>query len=75
MTPAADLYALGATLYALLAGAPPRAYDPLATSVNGDTVADLPHAPLGLMAVLRRAMALDPRDRFATARDLAAALA
>jgi serine/threonine protein kinase len=75
MSVAADVYALGATLYALLAGWAPRTADPLATAVGGETLVDLPKVPWVLMSVLRRAMALDPRDRFAHALDLGEALA
>jgi serine/threonine protein kinase len=64
MSAAADVYALGATLYALLAGWAPRTADPLATAVGGETLVDLPKVPWVLMSVLRRAMALDPRDRY-----------
>lgn len=74
MTPAAGIFALGATLYALLAGHPPRSADPLAVTIDGDTLADLPKVPFALMSVIRRAMAVDPRDRYATADELAQAL-
>jgi WD40 repeat protein len=80
-TPAADVYALGATLYHVLAGAPPYS--------SGDSrevrrrVIDGPPAPLRsvapaapseLVAVVEKAMARDPAARFATARELAAEL-
>jgi len=74
MTAPADIYALGATLYALLAGRAPTTADPLAISVDGDSIADLPKVPWELMLVLRRAMALDPRDRFADADEMRVAL-
>jgi serine/threonine protein kinase len=67
MTPASDIYSLGATMYALLAGWPPRSTDPLAVAIDGDTVVDLPRVPWALMAVIRLAMAHDPDDRFRTA--------
>jgi serine/threonine protein kinase len=70
MTPAADIYALGATLYGLVAGWPPYALNPLAVAVDGDTLADLPRVPWALMTVIRRAMAHDPRDRFPNAASL-----
>lgn len=67
MTPASDIYALGATMYALLAGWPPRSADPMAVAIDGDTLVDLPRVPWALMAVIRVAMAHDPDDRFRTA--------
>ena len=42
--------------------------------VYGERLLDLPHVPWALMAVLKQAMAHDPRDRFATAEDLQSAL-
>ena len=42
--------------------------------VDGECLADLPHVSGALMAVLRRAMAHDPRDRYPSAEDLLAAL-
>ncbi len=70
----ADIYALGATLYSLLAGTAPRAVDPMAIAIDGDTLADLPRAPWALMSVLRQAMSMDPRDRFANAEQMREAL-
>jgi len=75
MSVAADVYALGATLYALLAGWAPRTADPLQPAVDGETLVDLPKVPFVLMSVLRRAMALDPKDRYGDALDLGRALA
>ena len=75
-----DLYALGATLYHLVMGvAPPSAVDrsaaiglgrpdPLIGSTSSATVSE-PFA-----AVLRRAMAIDPVARFASAEDMLRAL-
>jgi serine/threonine protein kinase len=74
MAAAADIYGLGATLYALLAGWAPRAVDPLAVAVDGDTLVDLPKVPWALMAVIRRAMAHDPAHRYADADQLGADL-
>ncbi len=74
MTEAADIYSLGATMYAMLAGWPPRSVDPLAIAIDGDTLVDLPRVPWALMAVIRVAMAHDPDDRFPNAFELQAAL-
>lgn len=74
MSVEADIYSLGATLYALLAGWAPRAGDPLAPAIDGTTVIDLPKVPFALMSIIRRAMALDPRERYADAFEFACAL-
>lgn len=75
MSPAADVYALGATLYTMLAGWAPRTIDPLAIAVDGETLADLPKVPFALMSIVRKAMAIDPRDRYPDAMEFQAALA
>jgi len=74
MSAADDIYALGATLYTLLAGSAPQSIDPFAVAVDGNAVPDLPKVPWKLMLVLRRAMALDPLDRFADADEMREAL-
>ncbi|MEM9487573.1 MAG: protein kinase [Myxococcota bacterium] len=74
----ADIYALGAMLYHLLAGRSPY------SDVSGDEilsrlgrerptpVAELaPEAPRELVAVVMRAMASEPAERYSTARELA----
>ena len=75
MTPAADIYALGATLYALLAGPGPLAANLARLPITGEEVPDLPRVPWPLMSALRQAMAADPRDRFADGAAFRTALA
>ncbi|WP_239161026.1 serine/threonine-protein kinase [Virgisporangium ochraceum] len=76
--PPADVYALCATLYALMAGRPPRwpqnSADPSLESLVdmfSDPVADLPHVPRDLMALVMRGMStVEPaRPRAAELRD------
>jgi len=80
-TAAADLYSLAATLYALLAGRPPRfpadARSPsLATIImlHDRPVEDVPGAPPELMVLLRQGLATDPAARPTSAAALRDAL-
>jgi tetratricopeptide (TPR) repeat protein len=75
----ADVFALGAMLYFLLSGAPPHAgtsgKEALEAAAAGGirSVDDLePDAPPDLVAIVGKAMATSPADRYPTARELAA---
>jgi len=78
VTPAADIYALGAVAYHCLAGHPPFDGED-AVQIGLHHIQD-PPPPLpadvspGLRAAIERAMAKDPADRFPDAADFAAAL-
>jgi eukaryotic-like serine/threonine-protein kinase len=67
----ADVYGLGACLYAMLTGRPPGA-DPATTIPPRSLRAGVPRE---LDAIVRQAMAPDPDDRFQTVQAVAAALA
>ena len=74
----ADVYAIGAILYDLLAGAPPYAgktgHETLEAVRRGpprDLAETQPGVPRDLLAVVSRAMARDPGARYPTARELA----
>jgi tetratricopeptide (TPR) repeat protein len=77
----ADVYALGAMLYFLLTGAPPHsgksAAEALASAADGSFAPverREPEAPPDLVAIVRKAMAPSPVERYPTARELAADL-
>jgi tetratricopeptide (TPR) repeat protein/tRNA A-37 threonylcarbamoyl transferase component Bud32 len=77
--PASDIYSLGATLYVLLTGRVPIRGENVGAVLERVRRGDfLPPAqakagvPLALDAICRKAMALKPADRYATAQDLAA---
>ena len=78
----ADLYAVGATLYRLLTGASPaaggHAHLVVARVASGDIERDprkkRPEVPDALAHVIMRALAKAPGERFATAKEMRAAL-
>jgi serine/threonine-protein kinase len=85
LTPATDVYSLGATLYVLLTnqvpftnpGNPPQ-IPPVAEILRRKPLGDFvrprvfsPHCPQALEAICLKAMALEPADRYASAKDLA----
>lgn len=76
--PATDIYSLGATLYCLLTGVPPvegtNLGDMLRRVIHGEFPTPrqrLRSIPAGLDAICRKAMALRPQDRYASAKELA----
>ncbi len=76
--PASDVYSLGATLYVLLSGKPsqddPDLEEILGRTQRGEIVPPRqvnPRIPAALEAVVLKAMALKPADRYSSARALA----
>jgi tRNA A-37 threonylcarbamoyl transferase component Bud32 len=76
-----DIYALGITLFEMVCGRPPFKADSAMTVLMmhlDDPLPDVrelnPDVPPGLAAVLEKALAKKPEDRYATAGEMAAAL-
>ena len=81
-TAAADVYSLAATLYALVAGRPPRypadGGSPSVAAIlalHGRPVDDVPGVPPEMMAILRQCLAADPARRLPSAAALRDSLA
>lgn len=75
VSPASDIYSLGATLWECLTGSPPPdATDRVLGAPLPDLLAVAPMCPPVLTQTLIRALELRPEDRFASARDLMAPL-
>lgn len=79
--PAADVYGLGAILYACLTGRPPfqaaTAVDTLVQVLNSDPVAVrrlVPATPVDLETIALKCLEKDPNRRYTTAAELAAEL-
>ena len=75
-----DVYALGCIMYDMLAGHPPFHKLPLQTLLTQIVIEPVPAIerggiPEALRAIVMRALAKDPRERFETMREMGAALA
>jgi eukaryotic-like serine/threonine-protein kinase len=75
-----DIYALGATLYEMLTGRPPHmgeTVEEVAMATLFDSIAPpralRPDCPEGLARIVMRALAKDPSERFASAREMESA--
>jgi serine/threonine protein kinase len=76
--PRADIFAVGALLYELLAGAPPFTGETVAETMTATLRTDPPELrpdiPEGVQRIVRRCLEKNPDERFQSARDLAFAL-
>ncbi len=68
LTPAADIYSLGKTAYALICGVPPRRFAHEPVTELPEQIANRPWAP-GLLAVLERATQTRPSERYQTVQE------
>jgi hypothetical protein len=68
LSPASDVYLLGAILFEIATGAPPHVSDSVAGALTAASRAERPPFPPGipreLQAICDRAMALDPAERY-----------
>jgi serine/threonine protein kinase len=75
VTAAADVYGLGAVLYELLTGRPPRNPATLAELTHTDAIPTPQDAPPDLARIVMRCLATEPSDRPASAAEVARELA
>jgi serine/threonine-protein kinase len=82
LSPASDLYSMGCVLYECIAGRPPFQSDNLAALVTQQQFGTpdglervAPNAPVELTSAIMKVLSKEPTDRFASAGEMARALA